>query len=135
MLRLTSAALLLLSLSLTAADEKKPAKAKKPTGTWERVAGNCNVAFKLKEDRLTVEITGGQTITVEADYAVSRDGKWIYAVVTSAKDGGSGHAPKAGEPFSFQFSAAKNELTLSDMRGSTASDEAKKILEGVYGKK
>src|SRR5262245_37503170 len=135
-------AALLLSLSLAAgaaadkkADDKKAPK--KPIGTWVREAGNTTITFAIKADGLTIHVKAGadKFVKVEAEYAITRDGKTLFATARKVEKKGIDSAPDKGDLFGFQFSVTKEELTISDLKGTGATDEGRRIVEGVYSAK
>lgn len=131
--------ILVLAASLSfAADKPKPSKAPvKPLGTWEREASGVKLAFTFKADNTTsIKVSAGELdLTVQGHYGVTPGGT-LFGIMTGVKAKGTGEGkPEKGDLFSFHFSISKDELTISDLNGSKVTDEARKIVEGVYTKK
>ena len=120
-----------------AADNPQPkAKAaKKPLGTWTREAGGWKIKFVIKEDEMTIKLEDGDgnTIEIEAAYAVTKDGV-LFGCSTKATAKGIEAKVEKGDLFSVAYSANDKELTVSDLKGTHASDESRKLIEGVYKK-
>jgi hypothetical protein len=134
MARVTFAALAMLLLLVSAtmgADEKDVGK-KKPIGTWKRTAGDHSITFTIKGDTLRVVIRGGDNVVeVDADYGVSKDGVLFGRISKGAKEG---DGPSEGDLFSFRFKVANGNMTLSELKTSHDSTEAKDLVEGEYRK-
>jgi hypothetical protein len=115
-----------------AAADKEPARAK-PLGAWERGAGDAKVTFTFTADTLkAVVATGGATVTVDADYGVTKDGT-LFGLVTKVVREGTNDGPSENDLFRFRFTVDKDKLTLKDLH--PANDDVKAILEGDYKKK
>ena len=127
---LRTAAVLLVAASLAFAADK-PAKAPaRPLGTWTRAADGVAISMEFKADTFVFKIThGDKAITAEGSYATTSDGL-LFGAITRTEPGDGG--PAKGDLFSFQFSTTKDELTVSDLKGTKVGDEARKRVEGAY---
>ena len=104
---------------------------KKPVGTWIKDVGDAKVTFQFKADQLHCVIAGGGiTLTVEADYGVSKDGV-IFGRISRVDRQGTDVGPTVGELFSFKYALKKDVLTLADLKGASAG-EARTLIEGDY---
>lgn len=116
------------ALPAVAAD-KEPARTR-PLGTWERSAGDAKVTFTFAAESLKAIVSsGGATVTIDADYGVSKDGT-LFGFVTKVVREGTNEGPTEKDLFRFQFTVEKDKLTLKDVH--PASDEVKQVLEGDY---
>jgi hypothetical protein len=132
MARVTTVALTLLLMFVSAApgaDEKGSGKSK-PVGIWKRTAGDHSITFTIKGDTLQVIVkSGDRTMEFDADYGVSKD-HVLFARISKAKKEGDG--PCEGDLFSFQFKVEKDTLTVSELKTSHDSAEAKDLVQGEY---
>ncbi len=121
---------LALAVPLSAADE-----AKKPLGTWTKKEGDATITFTIKPDGMTVSLKGGgdNSLSVNADYGLSKDGV-LFARVNKITRNGIDGGPDEGDLFSFHYKMDKDKLTISDLNAPKTSDEAKKLVEGDYEK-
>ncbi|QEL20822.1 RNA polymerase sigma factor [Limnoglobus roseus] len=103
----------------------------KPGGTWYRVSGDAVCCLTFTEDRLTITndlyVQGVEkgvpasrpaTVTIEADYAISKDGVvfgYITGVDAPEGVGGSWQALEE-QPFAFRFRADEKALTVKDVK-------------------
>jgi hypothetical protein len=122
------AAALVLALTLTATAQ--PGKTKAPLGTWVREAGNAKIEFKFEEKTLKVSLkTADETITIETDYGIAKDGT-VFGRIAKV-DSSSGQGPEAGQLFSFKAKVGKGTLTISELSG-TDNAQARQLIEGEY---
>jgi hypothetical protein len=124
---------LLGSVLLAAEDEK--GKAKKPVGTWKRTVGDNSVTFEIQADTLKCTIgLSGNSIEVEADYSVSKDGVLFGRISKVTKKGTDG-GPSEGDLFSFKVAVDKDTMTTSELKSSAGDvGDAKELFEGEYKK-
>jgi hypothetical protein len=115
---------------------KEKAAVKKPVGTWTREANNSTLTFRIRADDLTIALKDGDgnTIEIEAAYAVTKDNV-LFGTMTKVTKKGIEAGPDKGDLFSFTFSANEKELTISDLKGTHTNEDARKLVEGVYKKK
>jgi hypothetical protein len=127
---------LLLTTTVALAADKPPKAPVKPVGTWEREVSGNKLAFTFKADNsMSITLSSGELdIKVQGHYGVTPGGT-LFGVMSKVAAKGTDGGPEKGDLFSFKFSVKKDELTISDLKGSKASDEARKIVEGVYTKK
>jgi hypothetical protein len=130
--------LLFAAAPLAQADEKDKPKAKaikKPIGAWTREAGNVTVTFKVTADEFTILVKDGDGNTMEAvaAYSVTKDGV-LFGCMTKVTKKGIDTPTEKGDLFSIAFSFNEKEVTVSDLKGTHANDEARKVIEGVYKK-
>jgi hypothetical protein len=128
----TLAAVLALTAGVAHAEDKKSDKPKsaKPVGTWVRDLGGDNkITFAIKGDTLSVTVNnGGQTLSAEASYGVTKSGT-LFGIITEKKgDGG----PAEGDLFSFKIAVSGDRMTVTDLKPD--SGEAKGLVEGEYKK-
>jgi hypothetical protein len=115
-----------------AADEKA---AKKPLGSWTKPVGERTLTFDIKADTLIVTLAeGDKSFVATAAYGVTSEGV-LFGTFTKIEKKGLEEGPAKGDLFSFAFSATKDELTVSDLKGTKVNEEAAKHVEGVYKKK
>jgi hypothetical protein len=125
--------LLLLAHAAPAAGEKDAHK-KKLAGTWKRSLGENSITFTFKGNTLHALVkTTEQTLHVDADYGISKDGVLFGRISKANKEGDDG-GPSEGDLFSFRFRIEGNTLTLSDLKTPQENDEAKELLQGEYFK-
>jgi hypothetical protein len=119
---------------LLAADDDK-GKAKKPLGTWKRTVGDNSVIFDFKDDSLRATVgLSGNTIEIEADYGVSKDGV-VFGRVNKVTKKGTEGGPSEGDLFSFKVVVEKDTLTTSELKSSAGDvGDAKELFEGEYKK-
>jgi hypothetical protein len=126
---LTLAVLCLMAPAVMAADDA----AKKPIGTWTKVLGDNKIVWTIKADGLTVVVTNGtNSIEVDCDYSLTKNGETVYMVITKVTAKGI-EGPTKGDPYSFDFKAEKNILTLSNFKGTDNAD-VKQLIQGEYTK-
>ena len=126
------AGMLVLVASATLAADEKPASKQRPLGTWKRTAGDNSITFTFKADTFRGIIkAGGNTLEVEADYGMSKDGV-LFGRLNKVKKEGDG--PSEGDLFSFKVKVEKNTLMLSDLKSEHGGAEAKELLQGEYEK-
>src|SRR5258708_18106319 len=95
-----------LALSLTAFAEDKGA-GKKPIGTWKHTAGDNTVTFHFAPDTVrTLVDAGGNTLEVEADYGMSKDGV-VFGRICKVTKKGIDDGPSEGALFSFKIAVNK----------------------------
>lgn len=105
----------------------------KPVGAWERSIGDVTSSMKFTADSLTLVLSrNGDSVTVEADYGVTKDG-WLFGIVTNVTKNGTDLGPAVGDLFRFRIKADKNQLTISEIKD--AGDRVKQALEGDYQRK
>jgi hypothetical protein len=120
-------------LSLSYAEE---APAKKLQGAWERKVEETAIKFDFQGDTLRVTIANGDaTISVDSAYGLTKKGVVFGIVQNVDKKGGAEGGPSEGDLFSFQVSVDKDTLTIKELKGSSANDDAKRLVEGEYKKK
>jgi hypothetical protein len=118
-----------LVLAVSATGFAQGDKTKAPIGTWTRTVGDNKLELKFETKALIfTHKQGSDSIKVEADYAIARDGT-IYGRV--AKSQGGENAPKPGMLFSFRIKMGTKTITLSDLTG-TDSAEVRDLVEGEY---
>jgi hypothetical protein len=118
-----------LFLAVSATSFAQGDKVKAPIGTWTRTVGDNKLEFKFEAKSLIfTHKEGDNTIRVEADYAIARDGTVFGRI---AKVQGGDNAPKAGLLFSFRIKTAAKSFTLSELTG-TDSNEVRDLIEGEY---
>ena len=114
--------------------EEKVAAIKKPVGTWVRENDGHKLIFAIKAETLTIKLkTAEGELTAEATYSVTAEGT-LFGIITKVEKKGIEGGSEKGDLFSFDISTNKDELTLSNLKGTRTSDEAAKIVEGVYAK-
>ncbi|MFL5240960.1 MAG: hypothetical protein ACJ8FY_02540 [Gemmataceae bacterium] len=122
--------LALMFVNSARAEEKSP---KKPLGAWTRTSGDQKITFDFKSDALLVTIAAGnETIKVDADYGVTKDGR-VFGIITKVTKPGEG-GPSEGDLFSFKFTAVDNKMTIEDLKGTKHSGEAEQLVHGEYEK-
>ena len=133
----TLAVLLFAACLASAADKPaKPAKPPaRPLGTWTRDAGGADLTMSFKADTFVFKVAvGDKALTAQGSYATTKDGL-LFGVITKVEPETADIGPSKGDLFSFRFAVKKGEMTLSDLNGTKASDEAKKHVEGAYSAK
>jgi hypothetical protein len=127
------ATLAVLTLALTAlADNKETGK--KPIGSWKRTAGDNTVTFHFGPDTVrTVVDANGNTLEVEADYGMSKDGV-VFGRIFKVTKKGIDEGPSEGELFSFKIAIDKETLTISDFKTQNENESAKQLVQGEYHK-
>jgi hypothetical protein len=131
MRRLTTAALLMLLLVQAApgAGEKQASK-KQLDGAWKHTVGDNSITFRFKGNTLHAMVkTSDNSMEVDADYGVSKDGV-LFGRISKVKKEGDG--PSEGDLFSFRFRIDGNTLTVSDLKTPHENGEAKELLQGDY---
>ncbi len=112
------------------AEDKAP---KKPLGAWTKSSGDQKITFEFKPDAMLVTIAvGNETIKVDADYGVTKDGR-VFGIVTKVMKPGEG-GPSEGDLFSFKYTAVDNKMTIEDLKGTRHSGEAEQLVHGEYEK-
>jgi len=106
----------------------------KPVGKWERKVGKNHVVLIVEDHRLHVVCTGEKTVTLHADYAMTRDGL-VYGVVTSIEcdeDEEVGLVRTLFDaPFCFRFRIDEEALIIHDMKAHGA-DSRDDMWNGRY---
>jgi hypothetical protein len=127
---------LLLTASGRTEDKPKDKAAKKPIGTWTREVNNNTLTFAIRAEDMTISVKDGDgnTIEVEAAYAVTKDNV-LFGTMTKVTKKGIEGGPDKGDLFSVTISVNDKEMTISDLKGTHANDDARKLVEGVYKKK
>jgi RNA polymerase sigma-70 factor (ECF subfamily) len=97
----------------------------KPGGTWYRATADGTYTLTFAADRLTItaELAGAggkrTTVTVEADYSVSRDGV-VFGYITGVDAADAARAADLQtyeeQPFSFRYRAGEQVLTVKDVK-------------------
>jgi hypothetical protein len=114
-------------------DDKKGESAR-PFGIWKRTAGDNTVTFDIKANTMRCTIVaGGNTIECDADYSVTKSGV-IFGRLSKVTKKGGDEGPSEGDLFSFRFTLEKDTMTLSDLKTSSETGEAKQLVEGEYKK-
>jgi len=122
-----------LALGMTALGEDKGA-GKKPIGSWKHTAGDNTVSFHFGPETVrTVVDAGGNTLEVEADYGVSKDGI-VFGRIFKVTKKGIDEGPAEGELFSFKVVIDKETMTVSDFKTLNENDAAKQLVQGEYTK-
>jgi hypothetical protein len=122
----------LILLATTGAAQEKTVK--KPLGIWIKDQGDAKVTFDLKAEQLYCIISGGGiTLTIEADYGVSKDGV-VFGRISRVDRQGTDVGPSVGELFSFKYALKKDVMTISELAGASAG-EARALIEGDYKSK
>jgi RNA polymerase sigma factor (sigma-70 family) len=111
----------------------------RPVGDWHRAAGEHQFGLKFDADRLVatniVSTENGRvSVTIEADYSISRDGV-VFGYITGidVSDGTDNLAGYVDQPFSFRFRADDEVLTVKDVKvASKAADDAVLFVAGRY---
>jgi len=106
----------------------------KPLGKWERKIGKTHVVLNIESHRLHISCTGDKTVTLHADYAMTRDGL-IYGVVTSIECDEDEEPDMSRSlfdaPFSFRFRIDEGALIIHDMKAHDA-DSRDDMWNGRY---
>ncbi|HEY7328283.1 MAG TPA: hypothetical protein VH592_11610 [Gemmataceae bacterium] len=127
-------AVLALSVCLANANALHAQEMTKPLGKWERKLGKTHVILNLEDNRLHIYCTGEKTVTLHADYAITRDGL-IYGVVTSIECEEDEEAEMTrtlfDAPFSFRFRIDEGALIIHDMKAHDA-DSKDDMWNGRY---
>jgi hypothetical protein len=133
----------------TAAPLRAYEEADKPIGTWTRTTTvddhQVRVKIEVKPDtlRCTVRTADGlatQTITVEADYFVTRDGVVMGMVPLGKKTAKATDKEALKDTlkergFMCRFKLDKHGLVISELvTGGDIEENVKKVLEGKYRK-
>jgi hypothetical protein len=143
-LLLALALLVAMTVSLRAEES-----AEKPIGTWTRTTTvddhPVKVKIEVKADtiRCTVRTAEGlarETITIEADYFVTRDGLLLGVVPLGQGEKKAPEKESLKETlkergFACRFKITKHGLVVSEViTGSDTDENTKKVLEGKYHK-
>ena len=130
---LTRVALIACCFALPAIIHAEEKAATKPVGTWVRESGGNKLSFAIKAEKLTITVSSSEgTVTAEAAYGVTADGT-LFGVLTKVEKKGLENGPQKGDLFSFDFSAGKSEMTISNLKGTRTNEDAARLVEGVYG--
>jgi len=107
--------------------------AKKPLGTWTRTKDDSTITFRFTNDTLHYASSdaGGGKLVVDADYAMSKDGKVLFGRVRTIKEG---QGPDVGDLFSFGCTVKGDTLTITDFKGTGATALAASFIQGDYKK-
>jgi len=105
------------------------------SGTWSKQAGEFEVEFAFKGEKLAISLKrGSDKLILDSDVAVSRDGRVFGRVAVVTEDGIAGGGDK-GELFTFNAKVSGKSVTVSELRGTNVSDDARKLVEGEFKKK
>ena len=105
------------------------------SGTWSKQAGEFEVEFAFKGEKLAISLKrGSDKLILDSDVAVSRDGRVFGRVAVVTEDGIAGGGDK-GELFTFNATVSGKSVTVSELRGTNVSDDARKLVEGEFKKK
>jgi len=105
------------------------------SGTWSKQAGEFEVEFAFKGEKLAISLKrGSDKLILDSDVAVSRDGRVFGRVAVVTEDGIAGGGEK-GELFTFNAKVSGKSVTGSELRGTNVSDDARKLVEGEFKKK
>ncbi len=127
---LGSLGLLALLAGLATADKGEAAR--KPLGTWAKTSDNVTITFEIKPDLMRCTVTqGDNTVEVDADYGVSKDGV-LFGRVSKVKKSSDGSGASEGDLFSFHYKVDKDKLMLTDLKMSMENSEVKEAVEGEY---
>jgi hypothetical protein len=106
----------------------------KPLGKWERKVGKTHVTLGIEDNRLHINCTGDKSVTLHADYAMTRDGL-IYGVVTSIECDDDEETDISrtlfDAPFSFRFRIDEAALIIHEMKAHDA-DSKDDMWNGRY---
>jgi hypothetical protein len=120
---------LAVACAVAAAD---PAR-KKPTGTWERSAGDAKVTFTFKAETLHCVLSSDDaTIMLDADYGMTKDGT-LFCIVTKVEKQGADKGPAEGDLFRFKVSLEKDKLSISELKPAPG-ERTRQLLEGGYSR-
>jgi hypothetical protein len=132
---LISCAVLALAAVPAMADNKVDAKALK--GKWERTVGELKIVFDFKDDKtmrcLMIPNGSNEGLEVDCDFKVGDDAIVSVTVVKVDKKGQDA-GPDKDDTYTFKAVIDKEKLTLSDLKGAKANDDAKMFVEGEYKK-
>jgi hypothetical protein len=125
---------LMLVVCLTSASVLHAQEIIKPLGKWERKVGKTHVTLSIEDNRLHISCTGDKSVTLHADYAMTRDGL-IYGVVTSIECDDDEETDISrtlfDAPFSFRFRIDEAALIIHDMKAHDA-DSRDDMWNGRY---
>jgi hypothetical protein len=114
--------------------EGEKAAGNKPLGTWKRTVGDASLTFEFKADGMRcVLAAGGNTIEMDGDYGMTKDGV-LFGRVAKVEKKGTNDGPSEGDLFSFKVKVDKDTLSLSELKTHNDSAEAKQLIEGDYQK-
>jgi hypothetical protein len=105
-------------------------------GTWKRHTEGHEIAVTVERDglRLSVAFPEGLTVSMEADYLVTRDG--ILVGVLRLRNGDlllKERTELASRFFQCRFAVEGNELVVREVKvGNLVDDCCKKLVEGPY---
>jgi hypothetical protein len=135
MKRITHAALAAAVL-LAAAVVARADEASKPLGTWVRRGEDHKVTLDVKPDmvRCTVTAEGGYSISVDADYIVSKDGIMLGVIRTKGTEKKGDERELDKRLFYCRFAMDKNRLVISDLAIGGDKEKVKELVEGSYKK-
>jgi len=106
----------------------------KPLGKWERKVGKTRVTLSIEDTRLHINCSGDKSVTLHADYSMTRDGL-IYGVVTSIECDEDEEADITrtlfDAPFCFRFRIDEAALIIHDMKAHDA-DSKDDMWNGRY---
>jgi hypothetical protein len=110
------------------------APAKKLVGAWERKVEQTTIKFDFQKDSLRVTLTTPDgTIDVDSAYGLTKKGV-VFGIVQNVEKKGATEGPSEGDLFSFQVSVDNDSLTIKELKGTSANDDAKRLIEGEYKK-
>jgi hypothetical protein len=131
-MRFVMAAALTAALLTVATLSAGETSAKKPLGTWTRTKDDTTITFKFTNDTLHYMSEGGLgKLIVEADYAMSKDGKVLFGRIRTIKEG---MGPDKGDLFGFGCTVKGDTLTITDFKGTGATALAATFIQGDYKK-
>jgi hypothetical protein len=123
-----------LAVCATSRAEDKAEKATRPIGLWAREAGTAGISFDIKADNMIIKLKDGeQSLTISAAYSVTGD--TLFGIITKVERAGIEGGPNKGDLFRFNYKTKKDVLTVSELKTSPDSDEARRLVEGDYKKK
>jgi hypothetical protein len=104
---------------------------KGPLGTWTRTKDDTMVKFEIKSDMVRCIVDGPLgKLDVEADYALSNDGKAVFGRIRKVKEG---TGVDKGDLFGFGYELKGEMLTISDWKGTGGAGFGF-VLQGEYKK-
>ncbi len=135
MYRLTIGFVFLFTLMVSFCNAEDAKKTTSPQGKWKKDLGNGNyIQFNFhKKNAFKANMKAqGNTITVFADYGISKDSVLFGRI--NKVDSTSGGGPNIGELFSFTFQIKKDQMTISNLIGTDVGEEARQAIQGDYSK-
>jgi hypothetical protein len=129
-----------LLVALTVPLRAQDSDAGKPIGTWTHTATmddhQVKVKLEVKADTIhcvvrTTEGPAVSTLTVDADYIVSRDGL-LVGVLPAPRKSDRGDTKDQDRLFLCRFTVEKNTLVVTEVNSGGSDDQLKKVFEGKY---